>query len=501
LFIRKRLPTKTIGAHKVSPISSQNPQQTKLTQTQLDFIQKYDGKLLLRREILIDDEAFNDLLNRHYFTAVNSFISKSFLDRCVRCNNSNKALLGQFPCAKCHKTHIYCRNCIMMGRVSTCELLYEWTGPSYPWKKHDDACTWKGELTFAQNKAAIEVEKAVIEEREQLVWAVTGAGKTEILFPAINRALAQGKRICIATPRADVVRELLPRIQQAFKKIPVQALYGNSRDREGTAQLIIATTHQLIRFKRAFDLIIIDEIDAFPYHNDKTLQFATNRAVKDVSAKIYLTATPRQALKEKLAMKQLPYCFVPIRYHGHPLPLPITHSDYSLSKQLQAHQVPKSFTNWIKKRKRADRQLLIFVPTIGLADCLLKSITESLILHGVIREEAAIASVHAEDRLREEKIKQFRSKQLQVLITTTILERGVTFPSIDVVVIEASHRVFDEASLVQIAGRAGRNAGDPEGEVIFIHDGKTEAIVRAITSIIEMNRRGKKMLQARQEGE
>src|SRR5699024_8144577 len=134
-------------------------------------------------------------------------------------------------------------------------------------------------------------------------------------------------------------------------------------------------------------------------------------------------------------------------------------------------------------------------------DCLLKSITESLILHGVIREEAAIASVHAEDRLREEKIKQFRSKQLQVLITTTILERGVTFPSIDVVVIEASHRVFDEASLVQIAGRAGRNAGDPEGEVIFIHDGKTEAIVRAITSIIEMNRRGKKMLQARQEGE
>lgn len=499
LFLRKQLPTKNIGAQEVLPTSSQLPQQTNLTQNQLDFIKKYDGKLLLRREILVDDETFNDLLNRHYFTAVKSFIRKSLFNRCVRCNNSNKALLGKIPCARCNKLHIYCRNCIMMGRVSTCELLYKWTGPPYPWKKHEDACTWKGELTFAQNQAALEVEKAVIEEREQLIWAVTGAGKTEILFPAINRALSQGKRICIATPRADVVRELLPRIQAAFKKIPVQALYGNSRDREGTAQIIIATTHQLIRFKQAFDLLIIDEIDAFPYHNDKTLQFATNRAVKDTSSKIYLTATPRQALKEKLVMKQLAYCFVPIRYHGHPLPVPISRGDYSLSKQLQNHQLPKSFINWIKKRKRKDRQLLIFVPTISLAEGLVKSIRDSLILHGVIRESTAIVSVHAEDRLREQKIERFRNKELHVLVTTTILERGVTFPSIDVVVIEASHRVFDEASLVQIAGRAGRNAGDPEGEVIFIHDGKTEAIVRAITSIKEMNRRGKKLLQDRQE--
>src|SRR5699024_9458961 len=141
LFLRKQLPTKNIGAQEVSPISSQLPQHTNLTQTQLDFIKKYDGKLLLRREILVDDETFNDLLNRHYFTAVNSFISKSLFDRCVMCNNSNKALLGIIHCTKCNKLHIYCRNCIMMERVSTCELLYKWTGPPYPWKKHEDACT------------------------------------------------------------------------------------------------------------------------------------------------------------------------------------------------------------------------------------------------------------------------------------------------------------------------------------------------------------------------
>ncbi|QGS69179.1 hypothetical protein CV093_15140 [Oceanobacillus sp. 143] len=81
-------------------------------------------------------------------------------------------------------------------------------------------------------------------------------------------------------------------------------------------------------------------------------------------------------------------------------------------------------------------------------------------------------------------------KELYVLITTTILERGVTFPSVDVAILDAGHVVFDEAALVQIAGRAGRSADDPTGEVIFFHDGKTEAMVQAIKSIKMMNKRG-----------
>jgi len=79
---------------------------------------------------------------------------------------------------------------------------------------------------------------------------------------------------------------------------------------------------------------------------------------------------------------------------------------------------------------------------------------------------------------------------LKIIITTTILERGVTFPSVDVVIFDAGHEVFDEAALVQIAGRAGRSEDDPRGEVIFFHDGKTEAMVQAINAIKQMNKRG-----------
>lgn len=96
------------------------------------------------------------------------------------------------------------------------------------------------------------------------------------------------------------------------------------------------------------------------------------------------------------------------------------------------------------------------------------------------------------DQNREEKINQFREKKLHALITTTILERGVTFPSVDVVVLGAGHEVFNEAALVQIAGRAGRSADDPSGEVIFFHDGKTYAMEKARQMILDMNARGRK---------
>src|SRR5690625_8008674 len=83
----------------------------------------------------------------------------------------------------------------------------------------------------------------------------------------------------------------------------------------------------------------------------------------------------------------------------------------------------------------------------------------------------------------------FRENKTHILLTMTILERGVTFPAIDVAVLDAGHIVFDEAALVQIAGRAGRSHLDPTGEVVFFHDGKTNGMYDAIDSIRSEERR------------
>ena len=82
-----------------------------------------------------------------------------------------------------------------------------------------DPLQWDGQLTVAQQQGADAIVDAMAKgEAELLVWAVCGAGKTEMLFPGLAFALTSGKRVCLATPRADVVRELVPRIESGLPR-------------------------------------------------------------------------------------------------------------------------------------------------------------------------------------------------------------------------------------------------------------------------------------------
>lgn len=71
---------------------------------------------------------------------------------------------------------------------------------------------------------------------------------------------------------------------------------------------------------------------------------------------------------------------------------------------------------------------------------------------------------------------------------STILERGVTFPCVDVFVVEANHRLFTKSSLIQIGGRVGRSMDRPTGDLIFFHDGLNASIKKAIKEIQQMNK-------------
>ncbi|WP_271853093.1 helicase-related protein [Planococcus maritimus] len=76
------------------------------------------------------------------------------------------------------------------------------------------------------------------------------------------------------------------------------------------------------------------------------------------------------------------------------------------------------------------------------------------------------------------------------LATSTILERGITIPHLQVAVIGSCHRVFDRAALIQIAGRVGRSGKDPTGEIVFFHNGITGQMDAARTDILFYNKEG-----------
>jgi competence protein ComFA len=365
----------------------------------------------------------------------------------------------------------------MMGRVSMCTPLLSWTGPKVKWSSANDLI-WHGELSAGQKVASERFTESIGRSGELLIWAVCGAGKTEVLFKGIEKALRDGLRVCIATPRTDVVLELAPRLKQVFPNTSIASYYGGSEERDIPAQLVISTTHQLYRFKQAFNIMIIDEVDAFPYSYDKTLQHAVSYAAHPDAFLLYLSATPSRKMKKAVKQGQLPCVKIPIRFHGFLLPEPKMRSG-EWKKRLERGKLPSAFLYWVAIQADSGRRAMIFVPSVSV----IEKVT-SLIRQNV---NVPVDNVHADNPLRKEKVERFRKEEIQLLVTTTILERGVTVPFLDVAVLGADHEVFTESALVQMAGRAGRSKDDPNGKVLFFHYGKSLNMLSAIKHIREMN--------------
>ncbi|WP_432418783.1 DEAD/DEAH box helicase [Cytobacillus spongiae] len=437
-------------------------------------------QLLIGKQLLLDELPFSkELLQQHQHHLIfrEGISLENKAPKCNRCGNQHPEWLATFPCSRCKKECTYCRKCIKMGRVSTCTPLVSWNGPAISLSV-TPKLDWSGTLSIGQKVASEQVVKAIKQDEDLLVWAVCGAGKTEVLFQGIEEALLSNKRVCIATPRTDVVLELTPRIKQVFPHLKIASLYGGSDDRHHYSPLTISTTHQLMRFYQAFDVIILDEVDAFPYSVEESLHYAVHQARKPVSSMIYLTATPNQKWQRDCQLGKRPYVTIPARYHRHPLPVPQFVWCGNWEKKLKKGKLPGNVLRWLQNRIHSKKQTLLFLPKIDLMEKVL------LILQTI---DPTIQSVHAEDPDRKEKVNKMRNKEISLLLTTTILERGVTFPNVDVAVLGAENHIFTESALVQIAGRVGRSFAYPSGNITFFHYGKTTAIVRARKQIIEMN--------------
>lgn len=444
------------------------------------------GRIWLREHSPFSDELITQHIQLGYIATLpgvqkNSKMNSRFKRMnytCNRCANNNPNLFVTYYCAACEQTCIYCRHCISMGRVSSCSDLIKWIGPTTR-KSPNHLFSWTGTFTPYQQKASKELIESINANRAHLIHAVCGAGKTEILFPAIYECLKNGKRIAVATPRTDVVLELAPRIQHVFPKTKTQVLYGGADVDKSYAPIIIATTHQLYRFEDAFDTIFVDEADAFPYTHDETLQHAVIKAKKSDAPILYVTATPSEKLINQIQKLQGGYSFIPRRYHGHPLPVPRYESLWRYTKQIESTRLPKKLTQWTKKQLQENKPFLIFFPTIALMEMAIPLFQQL---------EPSIQAVHAEDPNRKEKVLELRAKKVRGLLTTTILERGITIPNVQVAVVGAESGIFTSSALIQIGGRVGRSYDCPTGDLVFFHHGISVEMDRATKEIKRLNK-------------
>lgn len=393
---------------------------------------------------------------------------------CTRCDSNcekSEAILQD--------QNYFCYKCLNLGRLDSSMQLIHLPGINQ-FEVIEPVLTWKGQLTDLQQSCSTEIVQAFQKQENKLLWAVTGAGKTEISFAGIAWALAQGLRVCIASPRVDVCVELFPRYKAAFANTSMILLHGKSEETYQYCQLTICTTHQLLKFKQAFDILIIDEVDAFPYANSHSLQMGAKRSVKQTGSRLLMTATPSLKLQ-----KQYQISYLPLRFHRHLLPQIKLHFCFNWKRKIYAGQVSAKVVRKVLQKIEKKQRFLIFVPRIRDLQVFDEVLTKKY------SGKKCWETVYSADEQRMEKVQAMRKEKILFLITTTILERGVTFPGIDVIIFGGDERVFSVASLVQIAGRVGRKASRPNGDVDCYIGNYTKNIALARKQIKEMNQRGK----------
>lgn len=365
--------------------------------------------------------------------------------KCPRCGNLQKSYFykGSYG--------YYCRKCIGFGR-----LLLEEDETSLELQAIQEDCseyTMQYPLTKFQEAVSKECQMN-IRTQDVLLECVCGAGKTEMVLASIADALNENRKVCFAIARRQVVLELSERLKTYFKKAKIIAVCGGHTD-EIDGDLIVCTTHQLYRYQGQFSLLILDEPDAFPYRGDEVLHGIAQHAC--IGHVIYLTATPDNYLLSRVQEGTMRHIVLNKRPHGHDLPVP----RLCIYPSIVLFWV---LLRWINKHTCNPR--IIFVPTIKTASILGKILS--------IFMKCYVCTSESEDRDRI--IYEFKKESNGIMIATTVLERGVTIPKADICVWHANHSVFDEAGLIQMAGRAGRSFTSPEGDVLFLCSEKTELV-------------------------
>ncbi|KHD44094.1 DEAD/DEAH box helicase [Streptococcus hongkongensis] len=392
---------------------------------------------------------------------------KMYCGRCYQAiDMSNLLPIGKY----------YCRACIAFGRVESDSYLYYFDAISFPAGNY---LSWVGQLTAYQKSVSDLLVSNYQNGKNSLVHAVTGAGKTEMIYKLMELVLNSGGWVCFSSPRVDVCIDIKNRLVEDFA-CSITILHGESGDYT-PSPIVVATTHQLLKFYQAFDLLIIDEIDAFPFVGNHILNQATRSCLKGDGKVVCLTATSTAELEQKVKDGHYEKIKLSRRFHNYPLVVPKFQLIYALSQQIKKLRFPKVLKKLIANQRQSGFPLLIFYPIINGGESFTELLRKSF-------PEESIAFVSSKTIDRKILIETFKKREINILVTTTILERGVTFPEVDVFVILANHKLFTSSSLIQISGRVGRSINRPTGNLLFIHEGISKAMIKARKEIIVMNK-------------
>ena len=344
-------------------------------------------------------------------------------------------------------------------------------------------------LTNAQRRVLEEIDNDMESSKSmnRLLQGDVGSGKTVISMCAAYKAVKCGYQVAIMAPTAILATQHLENFKKIFEGLGIKCelLISAMTKKKKTELLqrlengeidILIGTHALLQenviFKR-LGLVVTDEQHRFGVKQRTTI--VEKGQNPDV---LVMTATP------------IPRTLALILYGD--LDISIIDELPPNRKKIDTFAVPKSMeervNNFIKKQVDEGRQAYMVCPLVeeneesdlkSVEKLYEKSKTETF-------PEYKVEYIHGKMKAKDKDIimEKFKNKEIDILISTTVIEVGVDVPNSNIMVIEDAQR-FGLAQLHQLRGRVGR--GEYKSYCILKYEGKSETIRKRMKVMCDTN--------------
>ncbi len=334
------------------------------------------------------------------------------------------------------------------------------------------------ELTNAQKTVWREIQNdmAGIHVMSRLVQGDVGSGKTIVALLAMMHAGLNGYQAAMMAPTEVLARQHFENIGQMLEEydvpLKVELLTGSmtakqkreayERIASGEVQLIVGT-HALIQEKSVYQnlaLVVTDEQHRFGVKQRETL------ANKGKSPHILvMSATP------------IPRTLAIILYGD---------LDISVIQELPKNRLPikncvvdtgyrNTAYRFMKNQISEGRQCYVICPMVEESETLeVENVTDyTRNLQEILGADVRVQCLHGKMKQaqKDEIMEAFSKNEIQVLVSTTVIEVGIDVPNSTVMLIENAER-FGLAQLHQLRGRVGR--GKYQSYCIFMSASKSK---------------------------
>lgn len=347
-------------------------------------------------------------------------------------------------------------------------------------------------LTKAQLNAWHEIERDLCSHTlmSRLVQGDVGSGKTILAFLAMVLTVENGYQTALMVPTevlANQHYEAFTRLieEQGISSCCPALLTGSTTAKEkrriygeiasGETNVIIGT-HALIQEKVIYEnlgLVITDEQHRFGVKQREALTTRGNPPHV-----LVMSATP---IPRTLAIIVYGDLDISIIDELPAMRLPIKNCVVGTSYR------PKAYT-FIERQVREGRQAYIICPMVEESEGVDgENVTDyTASIREIFPSDITIGMLHGKMKPKEKNqiMEQFAKGEIQILVSTTVVEVGVNVPNATVMMVENAER-FGLAQLHQLRGRVGR--GEYQSYCIFMQGNEEEETSKRLQILNKSN--------------